>query len=129
LTINYSGRPTRVSNCPDRNISAYIPGPGGGCCVLGYHTADQGKANPAGIQIWTWATFLPPGNIFSPWADVLTLSHEIDETFNDPFVNTNVAPWVDGAVSFAQANLETGDVNEAMANSDVVYPVMVNAYT
>jgi hypothetical protein len=111
------------------NITAYIPGPGGGCCVLGYHTAEPGKADPAGIQVWAWATYLPPGNIFSPWEDVLPLSHEIDEAYNDPFVNTNVAPWVDGSASFAQANLETGDAIEAMHDVDVVYPVNVNGHT
>ncbi|MBV8842188.1 MAG: hypothetical protein JO307_05195 [Bryobacterales bacterium] len=110
------------------NITAYIPGPGGGCCVLGYHTAEQGKANPAGIQVWAWATYLPPGNIFEPWEDVLPLSHEVDETYNDPFINTSVAPWVDGSVSFEQGDLETGDAIEAMNNSDVIYPVPVNGY-
>jgi len=51
------------------------------------------------------------------------LSHEVDEIFNDPFVNTAVAPWVDGSVTFAQANLETGDAIEAMAAADVLFDV------
>jgi len=109
-------------------LSAYDPT--SGCCVLGYHTADPGKANPAGIQVWAWSTFLPPppGNPFGGWSDVQVISHEVDEAYNDPFVNTLVAPWVDGSVSFAQANLETGDVVEAMPDPFVIYPVTVNNY-
>ena len=56
----------------------------------------------------------------------MVLSHELSELVNDPFVQTTgtlVSPWVDGSVSFAQANLETGDAIEAMNAADVVYNV------
>jgi len=66
----------------------------------------------------------------------MVLSHELAELYFDPFVATGgtaVSPWVDGGVSFAQANLEVGDVIEAMASGDVIYPVPLNpngqAYT
>jgi hypothetical protein len=110
-------------------ITAYDPS-NNSCCVLGYHTAQAGLANPNGILVWTWATYLPPTNdIFHPFADITTLSHELTELFNDPFVNTNVSPWVDGSVSFAQANLETGDAVEAMAGNDPIFPITVNGFT
>ena len=105
-------------------VAAYIPR--GPCCALGFHNAQSGLANPAGILVWAWAVFLPNNNIFLPSANVLNLSHEISEAYNDPFVNTSVAPWVDGAVIFAQGNLECGDVTEAMNGPDAVFPVPLN---
>lgn len=106
---------------------------GGNCCMLGFHTA-QNWSNPIpGILVWTWATFIPQSNDngltnpFFPFGqDILVMSHEITELFNDPFVNTLVSPWVDGSVSFAQNNLETGDVIETMADQDADYPVPSN---
>jgi hypothetical protein len=112
-------------------VTAFIPGPGGGCCVLGYHNAQPGIVDPAGVLVWTWGTFIPHNgsNGFSnPFGgfgfDTMVLSHEIAETYNDPFVQTTgtlVAPWVDGSVTFAQENLEVGDAIEAMMVGDVIY--------
>jgi hypothetical protein len=113
-------------------LTAYIPPPPpspANCCVLGYHTAQTGIANPNGILTWTWATYIPhsANNPFGAFGfDSMVLSHELSELFNDPFVNTNVAPWVDGSVSFAQGNLETGDTIEAMKRTDVIYTVPLN---
>ena len=119
-------------------VTAFVPG--GGCCVLGYHSAQPGT-NPPGansVLVWTWASFIPQSNNpFAPFGDdVMVLSHELAELYYDPFVATGgtaVSPWVDGSVSFAQANLEVGDVIEAMASADVIYPVPLNpngqAYT
>jgi hypothetical protein len=107
--------------------------PAGGCCVLGYHTAQTGIVDPSGILVWTWGTWIPYAadngftNPFGAFGyNSFVLSHEVSELFNDPFVNTSVSPWVDGSVSFAQANLETGDAVEAMASADSVYPVPLN---
>lgn len=112
-------------------VSAYIPG--GGCCVLGYHTAETGIADPNGILVWTWGTFIPQNpdngwtNPFGAFgSDTMVLTHELSELFNDPFVNTNVSPWIDGSASFAQANLETGDTIEGMAPADAIYNVGLN---
>lgn len=105
-------------------VTAFDPA-SGGCCIIGFHTAQPGVANPAGILVWTWASFLPQSNDpFAPgFADVSAFTHEIAELYNDPFVNTAVSPWVDGSVSFAQGNLETGDVIEAMAPADAIFNV------
>jgi hypothetical protein len=133
----YFGELLAVQNPPNSTfpiiltdyITAYDPS-NFSCCVLGFHT-DQAGVNPPGptaILVWTWGTFIPHagsnglGNPFGAFGnDVMVLTHEISETYNDPFVNTNVAPWVDGSVSFAQGNLETGDTIEAMAPADVIY--------
>ncbi|GAC1653157.1 MAG: hypothetical protein NVS9B15_13790 [Acidobacteriaceae bacterium] len=104
----------------------------GGCCIGGFHTADPGYANPAGISVWMWADYIEPGvfgDVFTdPFHDTGPLSHEMSEAFNDPFVNTNVAAWVDGNVSFAQGNLETGDAIEAMLPADNSVHVNMNSY-
>jgi hypothetical protein len=110
--------------------------PAGGCCILGYHTAQPGVFDPAGILVWTWGTYIPHNadqGLLSPFGqfgqDAMVMSHEISELFNDPFVNTNVSPWVDGSVSFAQGNLETGDTIEGMNAADVIYNVPLNTTT
>lgn len=113
-------------------LTAFVPG--GGCCVLGFHTAQAGIQNPAGILVWTWGTWIPYSadngftNLFSGGfgSNSMVLSHELSELYNDPFANTSVAPWVDGSVSFAQADLETGDVIEQMNSADVIYSVTMN---
>lgn len=107
-------------------VTAFIPG--GGCCVLGYHAANQGNEGPGSVSVWTWATFIPVNNNpFGPFGnDTFVLTHEVSELYHDPFVQTTgtlVSPWVDGSVSFAQANLETGDAIEAMAIADALWPV------
>jgi hypothetical protein len=108
-------------------VAAFDPS-SGNCCTIGFHTAQPGIVDPAGILVWAWASFLPQSNNpFAPFfSDVSLLSHEITETYNDPFVNTSVAPWVDGSVSFAQGDLETGDVIENMAAGDTLYSVPLN---
>lgn len=113
--------------------------PSGGCCVLGYHAAQAGTFDPNGVLVWTWGTYIPHhldnglGNPFGGFGyDMMVLTHEIGEIIDDPFVQTSgtlVAPWVDGSVSFAQANLENGDAIEAMALADVAYPVPLNTTT
>ena len=100
--------------------------PLGGCCTLGYHTAQNNTdANGPGISAWTWGTYLPQSdNPFSSFSsDVAVLTHEVSELINDPFVNTNVSPYVDGSATFAQGNLETGDCIEAMNIVDSLYQV------
>ncbi len=118
-------------------LTAFIPG--GGCCVLGFHSAQPGTFDPAGVLVWTWATWIPHNmdqGLLNPFgafgADVMVTTHEVQELINDPFVQTTgtlISPWVDGSVSFAQANLEVGDAIEAMAAGDVIYPDTLNTST
>jgi hypothetical protein len=114
-------------------LTDYLTGyDSGGCCVLGFHSAETGIANPAGVLVWTWATYIPhsASNPFGAFGeDTMVLSHELSELYNDPFVQvggTAISPWVDGSDQFAQGNLETGDVIEAMNAADVIYNVALN---
>jgi len=113
-------------------LTAFDPS-NGGCCILGFHSAqNQADVNGPGILVWTWGTFIA-NSANSPFGafgrSTMVLSHEVDELYNDPFVQTTgtlVSPWVDGSVSFAQANLETGDAIEAMKAADVITIVPLN---
>lgn len=97
------------------------------CCILGYHTSQTGIANPAGLLVWTWATFIPHSatNPFGPFGeDVMVLSHELSELVDDPFVGNKVAPWVSISCSGKPSSspiLETGDAIETMCPNDVIY--------
>jgi hypothetical protein len=110
-------------------VTAYEGGDPTACCVLGFHSANPGNEGGNSVQVWTWATYIAQSdfNAFGGFgSDTFVLSHEVAELYHDPFVQTggtSVSPWVDGSVSFAQANLETGDVIEAMALSDAEFDV------
>jgi len=111
-------------------VTAYEDNAPGDCCVLGYHTAQTGLGG-SGILVWGWGTYLThnPSNGFSnpfgpTFTDMTVWAHETSELANDPFVNTNVAPYVFGNGFNCQGNLETGDVIEVMG-SDATYQVPV----
>ena len=58
------------------------------------------------------------------------LSHEVNETFNDPFVASdfthNITPWWLAPNGNCQDDLETGDVIEGLPNG--VYPLTMNGF-
>jgi hypothetical protein len=58
--------------------------------------------------------------------DVAPLSHEMTETFNDPFVN-NATPWWLAPNGLCQNILETGDVIEGLPNAQ--YAISLNGTT
>lgn len=91
------------------------------CCILGFHTYDLEAGDASNgwkerrfvINYSSWVT----GGLFRDpkLADVSVLSHELAETFNDPFVN-NRTPWWLAPNGLCQENLETGDVIEGLPN-------------
>jgi hypothetical protein len=62
---------------------------------------------------------------------VTALSHEISETYNDPFVTFDgvhdITPWWLSPNGNCQNNLETGDVIEGLPND--TYPITMNGMT
>jgi hypothetical protein len=101
------------------NTFLYVQTPGN-CCILGYHGATA-SANGNGTQqvnTYMFASYSQQG-IFSAnagdtesfIADIHALSHEVQEWYDDPFVNNIVDPWLTptapqyGCTSY----LETGD--------------------
>lgn len=90
------------------------------CCTLGYHGATS-SLNGNGqqqVQTFIFASYSDqgifganPGDSVSYIADIHGLSHEVQEFYDDPFVNNIVTPWLTptapqyGCTSY----LETGD--------------------
>jgi hypothetical protein len=84
----------------------------GECCIIGYHNA---YSRNGGIQVYATGAYTEAGTFNVPIEDIHAYTHEIGETFNDPFVqaeNTeNLTPaWGHvGQQSGCQNNLEVGD--------------------
>jgi hypothetical protein len=78
---------------------------GGGCCILGYHSAFS-DPNPQIYATSDWDT----SNDFLNASDNAVASHEIAEATNDPFGINPTPSWGNiGQVSGCQNNLEVGD--------------------
>jgi hypothetical protein len=106
------------------------------CCVLGFHTFDQEpgtkhNGNLPRFYVLNYSSWISPG-LFGPgFEDVTALSHEMAETFSDPFVGFdnvhNIVPWwasgdpINGPFQ-CQNLLENGDVVEVLP-SGVTFPI------
>ena len=100
------------------------------CCVLGYHgaaAAGNGEGNQP-VQTYMFSAWLTPG-VYSGFladytdpnrqapaptrgvADIHSLSHELSELLDDPFINNRVQPWrAATAPQYGCSDLlETGD--------------------
>lgn len=99
----------------------------GSCCVLGFHTYFfDPSVSPQPRWITDYASYISPGIFGGGFNDVTALSHEIAETFNDPFVNNIVPRWqFPGEPGVCQGNLETGDPVEVLANA--TFPVTLTS--
>jgi hypothetical protein len=93
----------------------------GGCCTLGFHTYFTDGASPEHRWITDYASYISPGIFGGGFNDVTAISHEIAETFNDPFVNNITPRWQFPGSTACQGNLETGDPVEVLANA--TFPV------
>ena len=90
------------------------------CCILGYHSYDlePGDASNGWRErryVMNYSSWVTPG-LFANFQDVTVLSHELAETFNDPFGNNATPIWV-APNQLCQNNLETGDVIEGLPNA------------
>lgn len=103
-----------------------------GCCVIGFHSYDLEPGSAANGWrekrfVVNYSSWVSPGIFRDPtFADITPLSHEILETFNDPFVN-NTTPWWLAPNGLCQNNLETGDVIEGLPNAQ--FPITMNGFT
>ena len=106
----------------------------GGCCTIGFHSLDE-EINPANGQLQLfvvmYASYITPGLFNGGLADNSALSHEMSETFNDPFVGVdglhNVTPFWLSPNGLCQDNLEVGDVVENLPTG--IFPVTINGTT
>jgi hypothetical protein len=117
----------------------FIPTPNGNiCCIGGFHefdveSGDASNGNVPRLFIMNYSTWDQP--IFGgddPPLDVTGLSHEVSETFNDPFVvfdgTHNLTPWWLSPNGNCQNDLEDGDVIEGLPRE--TFPItMPNGFT
>lgn len=117
------------------NAYLYDNGDPNDCCVLGFHSIDVEPGVPANgnldrFYVMAYASWISPGLFGGGFQDVTALSHELAETFNDPFVAFdnvhNITPWWNSN-GLCQDNLEVGDVIEVLPNA--TYPMLRNGYT
>jgi hypothetical protein len=114
------------------NAFLYFNGDPAQCCVIGFHSYDL---EPGGASngfrekryVLNYSAWITPGTFRdATFADISALSHEMAETFNDPFVN-NAVPWWLSPNGNCQNNLETGDVVEGLPNAQ--FPIVLNGST
>jgi hypothetical protein len=106
------------------------------CCVLGYHTfdyepGDASNGNLPRFYVLNYSSWISPGLFGAGFTDITALSHELSETFNDPFVVfdgvTNLTPWWLSPNGNCQNDLEVGDVVEGLPNA--TYPITMHGFT
>ena len=108
------------------------------CCIIGFHTydfepGDKKNGNRERRYVLNFSSWLSPGLFLFGFEDITPLSHELNETFNDPFVN-NATPWWLSVDPFTgggncQNNLETGDVVEVLDSLSPTYSIAMNSRT
>lgn len=91
------------------NTYLYIGNPNN-CCILGYHTYDYelGTASNGNLPrqyVLNYSSWISPGLFGGGFQDVTALSHEMSETFNDPFVTSDGIHNVTPLVAVAQRQL------------------------
>lgn len=94
------------------------------CCALGFHEyIYDSSQTPQPRWIFAFASWISPGLFGNGFQDVVALSHETSEAFNDPFGDNPVPLWqfpgqpADSQV--CQGNLETGDPVEVLPDATV----------
>jgi hypothetical protein len=106
------------------------------CCVLGFHSFDEeaGDATNGNLTkffVLNYSSWISPGLFGGGFQDVTAHSHEMAETFNDPFVGFdgihNITPFWLNPAGQCQDIMEVGDVIEDLANP--TFPVTINGFT
>jgi hypothetical protein len=108
------------------NTFLYFNGDPNQCCVLGFHTYDFEPGDPANGNkekryVVNYSSWISPGLFGSGFVDITAVSHEVAETFNDPFVASdgkhNITPWWLAPNGNCQDDLEVGDVIEGLPHA------------
>jgi hypothetical protein len=106
------------------------------CCTLGFHTYDFEPGIPSNGNlerryVLNYSSWITPGLFGDAFEDITATSHELSETFNDPFVASdnihNITPWWLSPNGNCQDNLEDGDVIEGLPGA--VHPITMNGMT
>jgi len=78
-------------------MSIFYDGTPDNCCVLGFHSYDfepgvPSNGNRERRYVMMYASWIDLGLFIGGFEDVTAYSHEMLETYNDPFVD-NQTPW------------------------------------
>src|SRR5262249_6891897 len=95
---NFTTNAMNMSLFPNTFLFSLGPKPleqPGGCCVLGFHTYfNDPSAFPEPRWVTQYASWISPGIGFPPnILDVTALSHELAESYGNPFVNNRAPNW------------------------------------
>lgn len=137
-TTTVMGQAENSGDIRTRDISNFVfadvylyEGTTANCCVLGFHSydvepGDQSNGWKERRYVMTYSSYVSPGLFPPSFLDITPLSHEMSETYNDPFTN-NATPWWLAPNGVCQNNLETGDVIEGLPNA--TFPINLNGTT
>jgi hypothetical protein len=101
------------------------------CCVLGFHTYFFAPGSDPELRwVLNYSSWISPGLFGGGFQDVTALSHEIAETYNDPFVVSDnvhdLTPFWLAPNGGCGDVLETGDVIEGLPNA--TFPITMNGF-
>jgi hypothetical protein len=103
------------------NLNVNNPNVPGGCCVLGFHTFFLDGGFPEHRWITQFASWISPGIFGAGFQDVTALSHELAESFGNPFISNPAPNWQfpgePPTAAVCQNNLEEGDPIEVLPNA------------
>ena len=117
------------------NLNQANPNVPGSCCVLGFHTyfGNFDGVFPQQRFVSQFASWISPGLFGAGFQDVTALSHELAETFANPFVSNPAPNWQfpgePAAAAVCQNNLEEGDPIEVLANATTPITVTEKGFT
>jgi hypothetical protein len=101
------------------------------CCALGFHTYFfEPGSDPELRWVLNYSSWIGPGLFGAAFVDVTAVSHEIAETYNDPFVVSdsvhNLTPFTLAPNGGCSEVLETGDVIEGLPKA--TFPITLNGF-
>ncbi len=106
------------------SLNTANPNTPGGCCTLGFHTFFlDSSAVPQPRWVTLYASWISPGLFGAGFQDVTALSHEIAESFANPFIDNAAPNWQfpgqPAGSKVCQNNLEEGDPIEVLPNATI----------
>lgn len=115
------------------SLNVNNPNVPGGCCTLGFHTFFLDGGFPEHRWITQYASWISPGLFGAGFQDVTALSHELAESFGNPFVSNSTPNWQfpgePATAKVCQANLEEGDPIEVLANATTTEQVTLGKFS
>ena len=103
------------------SLNVNNPNVPGGCCTLGFHTFFLDGVFPQSRWVTQYASWISPGLFGAGFQDVTALSHELAESYANPFISNSTPSWQfpgePPTAKVCQGNLEEGDPIEVLANA------------